>query len=290
MLTKDAPARVKAVGEGDGLGAGEFTALVSVFGNEDSAGDVVMPGAFADDLARWKNSGDPIPVIWSHDWGDPFSHIGSVTEAKETPAGLLVTGQLDLANPKAEQVFRLLKGRRVTQFSFAYDILDGGWGEREGGEVYELRKLKVHEVGPCLVGANQETELLAAKAARVASGAKAGRVLSQKNFEALTAAYTAIGEVLDTATPEKAAAVPSKTSDPGQPGAEEADGAQPSAQSEDTPPAQDANEEKTDSSIEEETTPDLREAPDEGAAKAAAASARLRTELQLKELELSLTE
>lgn len=291
MLTKDAPARVKAAGEGDGLGAGEFTALVSVFGNEDSVGDVVMPGAFADDLARWKQSGDPIPVIWSHDWGDPFSHIGSVVEAKETSAGLLVTGQLDLANPKAEQVFRLLKGRRVTQFSFAYDILDGGWGERDGGEVYELRKLKVHEVGPCLVGANQETELLAAKAARVASGMKAGRVLSQKNFEALTAAYTAIGEVLESATPEKATAPPSKNGDPGQPGSGEADGEQPSAQTEETPPAQQETEaETTDSSIEEETTPDLREAPDEGAAKAAAASARLRTELQLKELELSLTE
>jgi hypothetical protein len=291
MLTKDAPARVKAAGESDGLGAGAFTALVSVFGNEDSVGDVVMPGAFADDLARWKQSGDPIPVIWSHDWGDPFSHIGSVIEAKETPAGLLVTGQLDLANPKAEQVFRLLKGRRVTQFSFAYDILDGGWGERDGGEVYELRKLRVHEVGPCLVGANQETELLAAKAARVASGMKAGRVLSQKNFEALTAAYTAIGEVLDSAMPEKASAAPSKNGDPGQPGSEAADGEQPSAQTEEAPPAQDEAEPPvTDSSTEEETTPDLREAPDEGAAKAAAASARLRTELQLKELELSLTE
>ncbi|MEV7364254.1 HK97 family phage prohead protease [Streptomyces sp. NPDC091299] len=292
MQTKDAPARVKAAGEGDGLGAGEFTALVSVFGNEDSVGDVVMPGAFADDLARWKESGDPIPVIWSHDWGDPFSHIGSVTEAKETPAGLLVTGQLDLENPKAEQVFRLLKGRRVTQFSFAYDILDGGWGERDGGEVYELRKLKVHEVGPCLVGANQETELLAAKAASVASGAKAGRVLSQKNFEALTAAYTAIGEVLDSATPEKAQAAPSKEGDPGQPGASAADGEQPSAQPEEALPAKaEAATETMDSSIEEETTPDLREAtPEEGAAKAAAASARLRTEFQLKELELSLTE
>ncbi|MFE7899181.1 HK97 family phage prohead protease [Streptomyces sp. NPDC057424] len=279
MQTKDAPARVKAAGEEDGLGAGEFTALVSVFGNEDSVGDVVMPGAFADDLARWKQSGNPIPVIWSHDWGDPFSHIGSVTEAKETTAGLVVTGQLDLSNPKAEQVFRLLKNGRVTQFSFAYDILDGGWGERDGGEVYELRKLKIHEVGPCLVGANQETELLAVKAARVASGAKAGRVLSQKNFESLLAAHTAIGEVLDAATPEKATAAPSKNGAPGQPGPEKADGEQPSATPEDTPPAKtDTGEKDIDSSIEEE------------AAAKAAASARLRTELQLKELELSLTE
>lgn len=285
MLTKDAPARVKAAGESDGLGAGEFTAIVSVFGNEDSVGDVVMPGAFADDLARWKNSGDPIPVIWSHDWGDPFSHIGHVTDARETPAGLMVTGQLDLDNPKAEQVFRLLKGRRVTQFSFAYDIEDGGWGERDGREVYELRRLKVHEVGPTLVGANQETELIAAKAAHVVSGVKAGRVLSQKNFDALTKAYESIGEVLASAEPEKQ----TTPETPGQPGAAKADGEQPSADEAAASPAKDAGEE-TQSSTEDETTPDLREAPD-GAAKAGTASLRLRTDLDLLTVEaLSLTE
>jgi hypothetical protein len=151
--------------------------------------------------------------------------------------------------------------------------------------------LKLHEVGPCLVGANQETELIAAKAAGLARGAKAGRVLSQKNFESLTAAYTAIGEVLDSAQPEKAGADAEKTTtEPGQPGASTAAGDTPPAKSEDTPPAQEPTVEPA-SSTEDETTPDLREAtPDEGAAKAAAASARLRTEFQLKELELSLTE
>ena len=284
MLTKDAPARVKAAGESDGLGAGEFTALVSVFGNEDSVGDVVMPGAFAEDLDRWKSTGDPIPVIWSHDWGDPFSHIGEVTAAKETPAGLLVTGRLDLDNPKAEQVFRLLKGRRVTQFSFAYDIEDGGWGEREGREVYELRRLKVHEVGPTLLGANQETELLAAKAAHMASGVKAGRVLSQKNFETLTKAYDAIGEVLANAEPEKN----SKPETSGQPGTVKADGTQPSAEETAVPPAEDATEETT-SSTEDESTPDPREAPEPGAAKAGAAASRLRARLDLDLFEAGLT-
>lgn len=288
MLTKDAPARVKAAGESDGLGAGEFTALVSVFGNEDSVGDVVMPGAFADDLARWKDSGDPIPVIWSHDWGDPWSHIGHVTEARESAGGLLVTGQLDMDNPKAQQVFRLLKGRRVTQFSFAYDIEDGGWGERDGREVYELRKLRIHEVGPTLVGANQETELIAAKAAHVASGMKAGRVLSQKNFEALTAAYEAIGEVLAAAQPEKAASR-TPSSEPGQPDPAAADGDQPSAQPADARPAQ-GGADTNPSSTEDETTPDLREAP-QGAAKTGTASLRLRTDLDLLMVEaLSLTD
>lgn len=211
MHTKDCTARVKSTGaEDSSLGDGQFTAIVAAY-NEDSVGDVIIPGAFKDDLDRWEKSGDNLPVVWSHDWSDPYSHIGHVLKAVETPDGLLVTGQLDLENPKAVQVYRLLKGRRVTQFSFAYDIEDAGWGERDGHEVLELRKLKLHEVGPTLVGANQETELLAVKARNLAAGAKAGRVLSQKNYDLLVTARDSLSSVLEAAVPSEDE---SKTSTP----------------------------------------------------------------------------
>lgn len=196
MDTKDFRAAVKAAGEADGLAEGQFDAVVSVFGNEDSVGDVVMPGAFKEDIERWESKGDPLPVIWSHDWADPFSHIGYVMKAEETAEGLRVRGQLDLDNPKAVQVYRLLKGRRVTQFSFAFDVEDAGWGKRDDREVYELRKLKTYEVGPTLIGANQETELLAVKAARYAVDAKAGRNLPRAGLERIAKAHEALGEVL----------------------------------------------------------------------------------------------
>lgn len=182
MKTKNLSAQVKATGEE----TGEFEAIVAVFGNIDSGGDVIVKGAFTDTLAEWDASGDPIPVVWSHDSNDPFSHIGSVVEASETDTGLLVKGQLDLDNPKAAQVHKLLKGRRVTQFSFAYSVLDGGPTEIDGQSAFELRRLKLYEVGPTLVGMNQETELLSAK-----SDAKAGRVLSAKNVEIVTDAIKA---------------------------------------------------------------------------------------------------
>lgn len=204
MHTKDFAAAVKAAGDGDGLGDGVVRMLVSVFNNVDSYGDVVVPGAFADTLSEWKSSGDPIPFIWAHQWSDPFSHIGFVTDAQETAEGLEVTAQLDLDHPKAKQVFGLLKGRRVKQASFGYTVDESGWVEREAPdgakyEVYELRKLGLIECGPCLVGANQETELLEAKAREFAAGVKAGRVLSQTNFDSLTTAHKTIGEVLASA-------------------------------------------------------------------------------------------
>lgn len=177
MRTKAFPAHVKAAGEQDGLAAGQFEAIVSVFGNVDHGGDVVLPGAFSRTLAEWKASGDPIPVIWSHQIGDPESHIGYVVDAAELLAGderlpeklranggLWVRGQIDMDEPRAAKVHRLLKGRRVKQFSFSYDTADGAWGERDGREVYELRDLDLFEVGPTLLGMNAQTELVGAKA------------------------------------------------------------------------------------------------------------------------------
>ena len=70
---------------------------------------------------------------------------------------------LDLENPTAVQVHKLLKTGRIRQFSFGFDVDEGGWAEREGREVYELRKLTLHEVGPCLLGVNRQTELLDVK-------------------------------------------------------------------------------------------------------------------------------
>lgn len=218
MRIKDFGAQVKTAGPG--LGEGEFEAIVSVFGNIDSTGDVVLPGAFAKTLAEWAASGDPIPVIWSHDWTDPFSHIGHVIEAKEIDRGLWVKGALDLDNPTAVQVHRLMKGRRVTQFSFAYDVVEGAWvtTAKDDPDFYELRELVLYETGPCLLGANQETELIAAKAAAVAGAVKAGRVLSQKNYDALVEARDAISGVIAAAEPEKTSPPPGgeKTDEPSQ--------------------------------------------------------------------------
>lgn len=162
MRIKSCPVRVKAAGTNEGTDEGQFEAIVAAY-NVDSVGDKILPGAFGESLDEWKASGDPIPVLWSHMSQDPDYHIGWVLEAEERDEGLWVKAQIDLESPKAQQVYRLLKGRRVTQFSFAYDIVEGAWVEKADDEFYELRKLKLYEVGPTLIGANQATELLDVK-------------------------------------------------------------------------------------------------------------------------------
>ena len=169
MLTKTVDIEMKAVGDD-----GTFQAYASIFGNIDSYGDVVVEGAFAESLAEYASAGDPVAVYWRHRMDDPMLNIGGCS-AKEDARGLLVDGKLDLENPNAAYTHKLMKERRVRQLSFAYDVLEGGWVEKtEDGQTiryYELRKLRLHEVSIVPVGANQETEILAVKAAREAAAA-----------------------------------------------------------------------------------------------------------------------
>lgn len=198
MRVKTVPAQIKMAEEKDGQDNGEFEALVSAFGNTDAVGDVVEPGAFKKSLQRWEKSGDPIPVIWSHEHNNPEAHIGVVRESKETDKGLWVKGLLDMDEPFTAKVHRLMKSRRITKFSFAYDMKKYEENDQGG---FNLKELEVWEVGPTLIPANAETELLAVKnlltnegvdlrevaqllrdlKSGVASGMKAGRVLSAKN-------------------------------------------------------------------------------------------------------------
>ena len=208
MKLKDLPIKVKA-GPDDGLDEGEFTAYASVFGNTDSYGDVVVKGAFVDTLDEWAKSGNSIPLLFGHRFDDPDFNIGSIVKAEEDDRGLKVTARIDLDSPKGAQTYRLLKGRRISQMSFAYDVLDH---EAKDGLTH-LKKLKLHEVSVVPIGANQETEILAVKAAAIATldGVKAGRSLSSKNEAALRDAVSAIEKVLDSLPSE--ASDQSKASD-----------------------------------------------------------------------------
>lgn len=198
---KMADLRVKEAGPDDGLGEGEFIAYASVFGNVDSYGDIVEDTFFDRTLAEWDEKGDTIPVLWGHDMYDPFNNIGGVLVAtvvknEESKAdgekpGLKVHAKLDLDNPTAAQVYRLVKGRRTTKMSFAYSVRDA----EQQDDGYHLKDGDLYEVSVVQVPANQEAEILAVKSATERL-VKAGRTLSSKNETALRAARDSIDSVL----------------------------------------------------------------------------------------------
>lgn len=209
LQTKSARAHFKAV---DDAPAGTFEALVSVFGNVDLGGDRVIKGAFADTLADWKASGDPIPVIWSHEWDDPESHIGLVLEAEERDLGLYVKAVLDVANnARAAYVARLLKERRVREFSFGYFTKE--WRDledAENGYVRELLKVDLFEVGPTLLGMNPDTQLL--EAASMLHGS--GKRMARKTQESILIAHAALSDVVAGMTVDEPADDSGKADEP----------------------------------------------------------------------------
>ena len=179
MLYKSAPVLIKANPSTEGVegidpDTGEFEAIVSVFGNVDAAGDVVMPGAFKDSLDSWTKSLLTMPVLWSHRTDDPRFNIGGISDAEEVAGGdpripkgahpwvhknggLWVKGRLDIGpggNEIASATHRLMKAGRVSQFSFAYDIEDAETNS-QGWQL--LKRLFVHEVSTVQLGCNELT-------------------------------------------------------------------------------------------------------------------------------------
>jgi len=204
MNTKTVPCKVKA-GPEDGLQEGEFLVYPSTFTRTpDAYGDVVAPGAFLDTIAEWEAAGQTMPGLFGHRLDDPDFYVAEAIEMSEDDTGWLVHGKFDMDSPKGPQVYRLVKGRRLNQLSFAYDVLDEGQIELEDGtKANELRKLKVYEFSFVPIGANQDTSVVAVKsnAEALVEAAKAGRTLSAKNEGDIRSAVDLLSGVLDSLTP-----------------------------------------------------------------------------------------
>ena len=158
-----------------------------------------------------KTAGKPLPIIWNHDWDDPFAHIGHADHIEETDEGLLVEAQLDLENPTAVQVWKLLASGRVSEFSFSAAIPDDGI---EFGEEYtRLTRLDLIEAGPTLKGANPETRLLEIKNYTEGLIQKEGRVLAQRHVDTLKEIHDQLAAIISAVekTEDKSADKPDKT-------------------------------------------------------------------------------
>lgn len=170
-------------------GGGGFVGYAATFDREpDSYGDVIAPNAFDRTVAAWKESGNPVPLLYGHNMSDPDYNIGTA-ELDIDERGLKVTASFD-DSPKAQRVRELVKSGRVRKMSFAYDVLDAGEVTLDGGvKANELRDIELYEVSAVLVPANSHAEIIEAKSLR-----KYGATISKATGDELSAAIDAAEE------------------------------------------------------------------------------------------------
>ena len=132
---------------------GTFTALVAVFGNVDSAGEVTDKGAFTEALAERPT----VPIMWSHGYGTS-DIVGYSTKAEETDEGLLLEWKA-LDTEIGRSVAELLEVGAITDFSYSAVVEDYTLEKSDEGEIRHLTKLDLWEAGPCLRGANPLAKL-----------------------------------------------------------------------------------------------------------------------------------
>jgi HK97 family phage prohead protease len=91
-------------------GSGYFEGLASTW-DLDRDRERFAFGAWADSITEWEATGSMPPLFYNHRTDSPDDIIGRVLSMRETVDGLLISGQLDLGNPRAVSVYaRMLAG------------------------------------------------------------------------------------------------------------------------------------------------------------------------------------
>lgn len=168
------PAELKMDGDGEGR---------TIFGymatwDEDSIGDIIVPGAFAKTIAERGPRETPDGIRSQIKIG--YNHgkiIGIPTVLKEDDTGLYYEGRI--ANTQlGNEVLQLVKEGVVDVNSFAFDIIKS---DEKDGKRY-LKELKVYEGGPVDFACNEVAWMGGAKADQV----RRSHLLSQLTRELKT--------------------------------------------------------------------------------------------------------
>lgn len=153
LKTKDFALQVKDVSD-----EGTFEGYGSVFGNRDSYGEKVMPGAFVESLARHKREGTSVLMLYQHDGYEP---IGVWEDLAEDAKGLWGRGRLVMGVRRAEETYKLLKAGALRGLSIGYREVEV---EPDGNDRL-LKKLDLLEISPVSFPANRRARVDTVKSA-----------------------------------------------------------------------------------------------------------------------------
>lgn len=101
--------------------AGEISGYGSIFGAVDTYGSIMMPGCFANSIARHKADGTMPKGLWQHDADFP---ILAWTAISEDEVGLRCDGRLILEVEKAREAHALAKANAIDGLSIGFEYVE----------------------------------------------------------------------------------------------------------------------------------------------------------------------
>lgn len=117
---------------------GSFTGIASVYGVEDSYGDIIEKGAFTKTIQE----NPEIPLLWQHDDSEVIGK-GTVTEQN---GKVMISAQLDMEDSTAQKAYRKIKNKLVKGLSIGFQIVKKTVGEENGRYIRRIQELKLMEV------------------------------------------------------------------------------------------------------------------------------------------------
>ena len=101
-----------------------FEGYAAVFGNVDSYGDVIAPGAFAKSLSQHQNAGSRPPMLLEHGYSsDTTLPVGVWTHLSEDGTGLYAKGEL-LDTAAGRDTYVALKAQALSGLSIGFRATD----------------------------------------------------------------------------------------------------------------------------------------------------------------------
>lgn len=127
---------------------GQFTAVIATLNVKDEQDDVTLPGAFT--------TGEQVRIAhWGHGWGQLPTGRGRIREDDDEA---LVDGRFFLNTQTGKEHYETVKGLgELQEWSYGYDVLESELGQFEGEDVRFLKKLRIIEVSPVMLGAGVGT-------------------------------------------------------------------------------------------------------------------------------------
>lgn len=137
-----------------------LTGYASAFGlPADSAGDVIVAGAFIESIAKIKNGG--IPLLNSHrQTADAV--LGTVIDAREDPTGLFITAQL-ADTPQVEEIRQKMMQGHITKMSIGFYVADQEFKDIKGETLRFIKKADLMEVSVVPIPANSRAAIVSVK-------------------------------------------------------------------------------------------------------------------------------